>query len=120
MLARVVWQDPVSGKKLKAKDLIRLHFHKNKDGNYHCPMTFKVFGPHTRIVAIRTSGHVYAYQAVKELCLDPRNYKDLLTETPFKKSSDLIDIQDPEHPELRDINRFHFVQKGLKFDVRGV
>lgn len=34
--------DPASGEKITTKQLTRLHFHKNGDGKYHCPVTFKV------------------------------------------------------------------------------
>ncbi len=32
---------PVSGVPLELKDLTRLHFHKNADGEYHCPVLNK-------------------------------------------------------------------------------
>ena len=68
---------------MDAKSLIRLHFHKNKDGTfsvlgdfdmrlslsvfsisdaYHCPVTFKVFNENTHIVAVRSTGNVYSYE----------------------------------------------------------
>ena len=58
---------PVTGNPLAAGDLVKLHFHKNGDGKYHCPVLFKVFNSHTHIVAIKTTGNVYSYEAVKEL-----------------------------------------------------
>ena len=33
---------PVSGEPLQLKDVIKLIFHKNNDGEYHCPMLHKV------------------------------------------------------------------------------
>lgn len=73
---------PVSGEKLTLKQLTRLHFHKyaclphlalsltslirNGDGKYHCPVTFKVFTPSTKIAAVKTTGNVYAHEAIQE------------------------------------------------------
>lgn len=34
--------DPMTGEPLARKDLVKLHFHKNAEGKYHCPVTFKV------------------------------------------------------------------------------
>ena len=34
-------------------------------GQYHCPITFKVFNENSHIVAIRPSGNVYAYEVYK-------------------------------------------------------
>lgn len=53
----------------------QLVFHKNKEGKYHDPVTFKLFGPHSHIVAIRTSGNVYTHETVKQLNLETRNLK---------------------------------------------
>jgi hypothetical protein len=38
-----------------------------------------VFTEHTHIVAVRTTGNVYCYEALEELCLKPKNLRDLLT-----------------------------------------
>jgi peptidyl-prolyl cis-trans isomerase-like protein 2 len=54
--------DPMTGDPLTPKELIKLTFHKNNKGEYHCPVTFKVFTDYTHIVAVRTSGHVYAME----------------------------------------------------------
>ncbi len=32
----------MTGQPLTSKDLIKLHFHKNNKGEYHCPVTYKV------------------------------------------------------------------------------
>ena len=50
--------DPATGDKLTTKMLTRLHFHKNNEGKYHCPVTYKVFNENTQITAIGTTGHV--------------------------------------------------------------
>jgi peptidyl-prolyl cis-trans isomerase-like protein 2 len=58
---------PVTGKPLSASDLIKLHFHKNPDGQYACPVMYKPFTQHTHIVAIKTTGNVYCYDAVRRV-----------------------------------------------------
>ena len=35
--------NPVTGQGLKSKELTRLTYHKNTDGKFMCPITFKVF-----------------------------------------------------------------------------
>ncbi len=55
----------VTGEPLGLKDLIHLNWHKNAEGQYDCPVSGKVFTDHTHIVAIRTSGNVYAYESVR-------------------------------------------------------
>jgi peptidyl-prolyl cis-trans isomerase-like protein 2 len=55
-------------------------------------VTSKVFTPHTHIVAIKATGNVYSYDAIDELCIKPKNWKDLLTDEPFTRK-DVIHIQ---------------------------
>ena len=66
---------PVTGAPLELKDLTRLVWHKNADGEYHCPVLNKVFTESTHIVAVKPSGNVYCYQAVQELNIKPKNWK---------------------------------------------
>lgn len=102
--------NPITGDPLSIKDLTRLHFHKNSDNEYDCPITFKVFNEHTRIVAIKSSGNVYSYEAVENLNIKPKNWKDLLTDEPFTKR-DIITIQDPHDLSKRDFSKFkHLTQ----------
>lgn len=54
--------NPATGEKLSAKELVRLNFHKNADGKYHCPVIFKVFNENTHIVAVKPTGNVFAYE----------------------------------------------------------
>ncbi|CAI6010123.1 unnamed protein product, partial [Closterium sp. NIES-65] len=85
-------RNPVTGKPLALKDLIKLHFHKNADGEYHCPVLKKVFTEFTHIVAVKTTGNVFCYEAIKELNVKPKNWKELLTDEPFTRA-DIITIQ---------------------------
>lgn len=98
---------------LEAKDLIKLNFHKNASGDYHCPITFKVFNANTHIVAIKPSGNVYSYEAVERLNIKTRHWQDLMNDEPFKKK-DIITIQDPHNIAARNITDFYYVKNELK------
>ena len=106
---------PVSGKPLAASDLIKLHFHKNREGQYACPVLYKPFTQHTHIVAIKPTGHVYCYDAVKQMNLKTGHLCDLLDETPFTKD-DIIHIQDPSKTTAREMESFAHVREGLEVD----
>lgn len=76
------------------------------------PLTSKVFNASAHIVAIKTSGNVYSFNAVEELNLKARNFTDLLDGTAFVRS-DIITLQDPQNPEImakRDISTFKHMQ----------
>lgn len=47
---------------------------------------------HTHIVAVRTSGNVFCWEAIQELNVKTKCWKDLLTEEPFTRK-DIIQIQ---------------------------
>lgn len=47
---------------------------------------------HTHIVAVRTSGNVFCWEAIQELNVKTKSWKDLLTEEPFTRK-DIIQIQ---------------------------
>ncbi|VUZ48631.1 unnamed protein product [Hymenolepis diminuta] len=104
--------NPVTGKKMKVSELVKLNFHKNADGKFHCPITFKVFNQNTHIVAIKPTGNVYAYEAVERLNIKTNNYQDLLTSEPFKKD-DIITIQDPNSLDKFNISAFYHVKNSL-------
>ena len=104
-------KNPVTGKPLNIKELIRLNFYKNTENEYHCPVTFKVFTDHSYILAVKVSGNVYSAEAIEELCKKPDNWKDLLTGESFT-AKDIIVIQDPSNP--RDSSKFYFIQKAEK------
>lgn len=91
-------------------------------GEFQCPVLNKVFTEFTHIVAVKTTGNVFCYevymspsitsalipacfsllnvifisnlvaQAIKELNIKTKNWKELLTDEPFTKE-DLITIQ---------------------------
>ena len=106
--------NPVTGTPLKETQLVTLHYHKNAQGEYHDPVTFKNFNDHSHIVAIRTSGNVYEYNTIKTLNIDVRNLRDLLTDQPFERS-DIITLQDPQNiASKHDFSRFHHVKNNIK------
>lgn len=101
-------KNPVTGSAMTSTDIIRLNMAKNTEDKWHCPVTFKIFNNNSRIVAIRTTGNVFSYEAVHELNIKAKNYTDLLNGESFTKS-DIITLYDPTSPEsmtLRDINNF--------------
>ncbi|KAG9440517.1 hypothetical protein H6P81_020682 [Aristolochia fimbriata] len=106
---------PVTGFLLKQEDLIPLTFHKNSDGEYHCPVLNKVFTEFTHIVAVKTTGNVFCYEAIKELNLKTKNWRELLTDEPFTKN-DLITIQNPNALDSKVLTEFDHVKQSLKVD----
>ncbi|GIY74473.1 RING-type E3 ubiquitin-protein ligase PPIL2 [Caerostris darwini] len=116
--------DPATGKPLDKKSLIKLNFTKNADGKYHCPVLFKVFNENSHIVAIKTTGNIFSYEAIEQLNLKNKNFKDLLTDEPFTKN-DIITIQDPSNLDKFNFNNFHhvknkmFVSEDLEPDQEG-
>ncbi|KAH8859151.1 RING-type E3 ubiquitin-protein ligase PPIL2 [Schistosoma japonicum] len=101
--------NPVTGLKMKMSELIKLNFHRNSDGKFHCPVTFKVFNENTHIVAIKPTGNVYSFDAVQRLNLKANNFFDLLNSETFTKD-DIITIQDPTQLEKFNISAFYHVK----------
>jgi peptidyl-prolyl cis-trans isomerase-like protein 2 len=52
----------------------------------------------SHIVAIKSTGKVFCYEAVEQLNLKPKNWKELLTEEMFTHQ-DIITLQEPSHLE---------------------
>ena len=109
-------KNPATGDPLHLKDLARLHFHRNPDNEYHCPVLNKVFNEHTHIVAIKTSGNVYCWEAIDELCLKAKNLRDLISDEPFTRR-DIIHIQDPLNLSGRNLAQFDHVKHNKQ--IRG-
>jgi len=105
--------NPITGKKMDAKSLVKLVFHKNSDGKYHCPVLYKVFNENTHIVAVATTGNVYSYDAVEQLNIKPKNWRDLLTDKPFTRA-DLITIQDPSNLDKFNMQTFYHLKHNQK------
>ena len=105
--------NPANGEKLSSKDLIKLTFHKNPSGKYHCPVTFRIFNENTHIVAVGTTGNIFGYEAVERLNIKAGFWKDLLNDEPFTRK-DIITIQDPTNLDKFNLASFHHMTKNLK------
>lgn len=108
-------RNPVTGAPLKQEDLISLNFHKNAEGEHHCPVLNKVFTEFTHIVAVKTTGNVFCHEAIKELNIKTKNWKELLTDEPFTKE-DIITIQNPNALDSKVLVDFDHVKKNLKVE----
>eukprot|EP00011_Vannellida_sp_DIVA3-517-6-12_P005460 CAMPEP_0114624162 /NCGR_PEP_ID=MMETSP0168-20121206/10629_1 /TAXON_ID=95228 ORGANISM="Vannella sp., Strain DIVA3 517/6/12" /NCGR_SAMPLE_ID=MMETSP0168 /ASSEMBLY_ACC=CAM_ASM_000044 /LENGTH=450 /DNA_ID=CAMNT_0001835437 /DNA_START=156 /DNA_END=1504 /DNA_ORIENTATION=- len=104
--------NPVTGEPMTSKDLIKLTFHRNAEGDYQCPATFRPFTENTHIVAVKTTGNVYSYEAVAELNIKPKNWRDLMNDEPFTRK-DIITINDPKNPRTINWADFHHMKNGL-------
>jgi len=108
--------NPINGARLEVPDLIPLHFHKNVESKFHCPVTFKVFSNNSHVVMNAVSGHIYSYEAVEELNKKTKNWSDLMTSQKFKWT-DIVTIQDPDDLESRQISKFFFMVEGQQEEV---
>lgn len=105
--------NPITGEKLLFKNLTKLNFFKNNSGSYHCPVTFKVFNENTHIVAVKTSGNVFSFEAIDMLNIKTRNWKDLISDEEFTRK-DIITIQDPANLDKFNFANFEHVRKNLR------
>ncbi|KAG7306915.1 hypothetical protein JYU34_007022 [Plutella xylostella] len=108
--------NPVTGKKFDAKSLTKLNFFKNAQEDYHCPVLFKLFTKNSHIVAVKPTGNVYSYEAVEQLNIKGKNWKDLINDTPFTRS-DIITIQDPNNLNKFNISSFHHIKNNLRVET---
>ncbi|KAF7492340.1 RING-type E3 ubiquitin-protein ligase PPIL2 [Sarcoptes scabiei] len=106
--------DPCTGEKIEFKHLTKLIFHKNNDDKYHCPVLFKVFNENTHIVAIKTTGNVFSYEAVEQLNFKTNHLFDLLNDKPFTKK-DVIDLQNPLDLTKFNINDFYYFKNKIEY-----
>jgi peptidyl-prolyl cis-trans isomerase-like protein 2 len=82
----------VSGKPLETSALIKLTFAKNAEGQYHDPITYKVFSPHIHIVFLKNTGNVFDMASLQLLAIKPKTWRDLVSDEPFTRE-DIITIQ---------------------------
>ena len=107
-------KDPVTGLELKPRELIRLKMEK-KDDIFVCPITEKPLTNHSEVVVNRKTGHVYSREGLEQLRAKD-GWCDFHTDEPFT-TDDLITIQDPSKPALRDIGQFFHVKQRVKVDA---
>lgn len=107
-------KNPITGLPMKANELIKLNFTKNQEGDYHCPITYKVFTENSTIIAIKETGNVYSFEAYDELNKKVKNFKDLLTNEPFDPKNVII-IQEPIRND-KLIKDFYFIKNKEDLD----
>jgi len=105
--------NPITGKKMKMADMFKLKFHKNNDGKYHCPVLFKTFNQNSHIVAIATTGNVFSNEAVEQLNIKTKNWKDLITDVKFVRT-DIVVIQDPSNLSKFNMQTFFHLKHNQK------
>ena len=79
---------------------------------------FKVFNNSTHIAAIKSTGNMFSYEAIEELNIKPKSFRDLLTDEPYQRK-DLIIVQDPALTDKFNLNSFHHIKNKLKVDDDG-
>uniref|UniRef100_A0A8C5AHL6 PPIase cyclophilin-type domain-containing protein n=1 Tax=Gadus morhua TaxID=8049 RepID=A0A8C5AHL6_GADMO len=80
---------------------------------YHCPVLFNIFTNNSHIVTNKVTGNVFSNEAVEQLNIKTKSYRDLLTDEPFTRK-DLITLQDPTHLDKFNVSDFFHVKNNLK------
>jgi peptidyl-prolyl cis-trans isomerase-like protein 2 len=106
--------NPVTGEKMTAKDLIVLNMFKNAEGKWACPVTRDVFSDGSHIVAIKTTGNVFSYEAVKRLNIERKDWKDLSSGETFARS-DIIHLHDPSDHTKKLVKNFYHIVKQIDY-----
>lgn len=101
---------------MDVKSLIKLKFHRNADGEYHCPVLFKPFTKSTHLAAVSTTGNVYSMEAIEQLNVKNKNWKDLITDEPFERK-DIVVLQDPNSLGKFNISLFHHIKNNLRVET---
>lgn len=103
--------NPVDGSPLKTSELIKLTIAKNEENEYVDPVTYKVLTDNTHIVALRTTGNVFAWDTVERLNIKGKLWRDLVTDEEFTRK-DIITLQDPQNVESRNLSSFNYLKDG--------
>ncbi len=69
-------RNPCNDEPLELAQLTKLHFARNESGDLQDPVLNKVFNEHTHVVAIKTTGNVFAYEAIDQLCFKLKSLVD--------------------------------------------
>eukprot|EP00095_Tigriopus_kingsejongensis_P008357 maker-scaffold1160_size58366-snap-gene-0.8 protein:Tk08357 transcript:maker-scaffold1160_size58366-snap-gene-0.8-mRNA-1 annotation:"peptidyl-prolyl cis-trans isomerase-like 2" len=102
--------NPVTGRKLNAQELVKLIIHKNEKGQPHCPVLYKTFNNNSKICTIKSTGNVFSYEAVAELNIKPKHWKDLLTDDEITRA-DILVLQDPQETSKFNLNKFDHIRQ---------
>jgi peptidyl-prolyl cis-trans isomerase-like protein 2 len=103
--------NPVTGDSLAYNELLKLNMRRNESGEFCDPVTFKVFTDNTHIVALRSSGNVFAWDTVERLNIKAKLWRDLVSDDEFTRK-DIIVLQDPHNLASRDMAAFKFIREG--------
>uniref|UniRef100_A0A8C4NZZ8 RING-type E3 ubiquitin-protein ligase PPIL2 n=1 Tax=Dicentrarchus labrax TaxID=13489 RepID=A0A8C4NZZ8_DICLA len=80
---------------------------------FHCPVLYNVFTNNSYIVANKVTGNVFSHEAVEQLNIKTKSFKDLLTDEPFTRK-DIIILQDPTNLDKFNVSNFFHVKNNLK------
>ncbi|XP_065345924.1 RING-type E3 ubiquitin-protein ligase PPIL2 [Cloeon dipterum] len=106
-------KNPCTGEPIDAKSLVKLNFHKNAEGKYHCPVLYKQFTNNSHLVVVKNTGNVFSYEAIEQLNIKTKSFKDLLTDEPYNRK-ELITLQDPANIDKFNISTFYHLKHDLK------
>ena len=76
-------------------------------------LSCQVFTNNVHVAAIRTTGNVFSYEAINELNIKTKNWKDLLSSEPFARK-DIVVLQDPQDTSKQNMNSFHHLKNDFK------
>ena len=76
----------------------------------------QVFTNTVHVAAIRTTGNVFCYEAISELNIKTKNFKDLLNSEPFTRK-DIVVLQDPQDTSKNNLNSFHHLKNNFKVRI---
>merc|ERR1712150_256363 len=76
---------------------------------------YKVLNNNVHVAAIKTTGIVYSYEAVEEMNIKTKNWKDLLTDEPFVRN-DIIELQNPKNYTKFNLANFHHIRNSIKLE----
>lgn len=110
--------NPVTGKYIDFKTLIQLNIRKNAEGELECPVLFKPFTNSSHIATIATTGNVFLMEAIEQLNIKNKNWKDLISDETFDRK-DIVILQDPNNLSKFNISSFHHVKHNLRVETEG-
>ncbi|KAJ3642264.1 hypothetical protein Zmor_025065 [Zophobas morio] len=108
--------NPVTGKPLDFRTLVQLNFYKNTEGEFECPVLFKQFTKSSHIVANAVTGNVYLMEAVEQLNIKNKNWKDLINDQPFERK-DIITLQNPVDLSKFNISTFYHIKNNVRVET---
>ncbi|KAJ1074206.1 hypothetical protein K5549_019849, partial [Capra hircus] len=102
--------NPSNGEKLDGRSLIKLNFAKNSEVYQKCDT---VFLEAQEVTAVGQTWPVLGSEAVEQLNIKAKNFRDLLTDEPFCRQ-DIITLQDPTNLDKFNVSNFFHVKNNMK------